>query len=361
MDILSFAVHGVKLGATVYKHQKQQEQRKIQQEHERERDEKLQKVQNELRNLKVESQKKDHTVGARQNQVLDQKQQLWDEFQKTMFLAQNAVPAAQFKIAQYFARGQVVDKDEKEALTWYKKAALNGHVESMFQVGIAYEKGLGDTINSETAEEFYLQATAGKHEKAMFRLGLLYNIKKFYDKSLQYFTQVAQEFGNLDACYFVATAYFKGRGTNKNLEKAVEWMRLASEKGHTSASKEIDVIEKQFTEEKIALATSKGKAFMHLEYRLFQDAQMDFLKSLWNDKIAFVELTTLSTKGNVLADIYLSILRKTPSVMDSKVEWLNTEFRKGNPFATYLLSYYYKTNDPLKSFEYLIWPLTEAI
>jgi TPR repeat protein len=64
-------------------------------------------------------------------------------FQSLLSLAQGGDAESQFKSgnAYYFGRG--VEKDYKEAVRWYTKAAEQGHNLAQYNLGISYENGFG--------------------------------------------------------------------------------------------------------------------------------------------------------------------------------------------------------------------------
>ena len=59
-----------------------------------------------------------------------------------------------FDSAASIATGSGVQKDDKEALRWYKKAAATGNAEAMYQVGRAYENGSGVREDVQTAVDW---------------------------------------------------------------------------------------------------------------------------------------------------------------------------------------------------------------
>jgi Sel1 repeat len=48
-----------------------------------------------------------------------------------------------WNLANCYRMGAGVDKDEKQAVKLYQKAADQGHLDSMFNLGFCYEKGIG--------------------------------------------------------------------------------------------------------------------------------------------------------------------------------------------------------------------------
>ena len=58
-----------------------------------------------------------------------------------------------------YAYGLYVQKDEKKAFLYFKKAADNGMATSIFNLGICYEKGVGVERNQNEANRLYLMAS----------------------------------------------------------------------------------------------------------------------------------------------------------------------------------------------------------
>jgi len=50
----------------------------------------------------------------------------------------------QFKVGWCYKNGMGVKKDSKMAVDWYKKAANNGHLIAMHNLGLLYKNGNGN-------------------------------------------------------------------------------------------------------------------------------------------------------------------------------------------------------------------------
>ena len=59
------------------------------------------------------------------------------------------------------ANGIGVDRDEKQAFTWYTKAASHGHVEAAYNLAMAYHTGAG-TAKDDAQALFWARAAAEK-------------------------------------------------------------------------------------------------------------------------------------------------------------------------------------------------------
>jgi TPR repeat protein len=93
-------------------------------------------------------------------------------------LAAQGDAKAQFRLGMLFYNGQGVPEDEKLAVTWLLKAAKQGNVDAMFELGNAYLVGnqapkLVEEPDREAAIWFHQAARAG-HMNAQYYLGLLF-------------------------------------------------------------------------------------------------------------------------------------------------------------------------------------------
>ncbi|KAF9969023.1 hypothetical protein BGZ73_008818 [Actinomortierella ambigua] len=70
----------------------------------------------------------------------------------------NIVDAQVYLADMYVSGKNGIDKDEKEAFTWYLRAAELGHTGAMRRVGDMYSEGRGTTQNSNEAEKWYRKA-----------------------------------------------------------------------------------------------------------------------------------------------------------------------------------------------------------
>ena len=136
-------------------------------------------------------------------------------------------------------------KDDTKAVEWYKRAANAGDIDSMFDLG------LFDYINK-NKEDFWLhQAAEEGHITAMFVIALIYS-KKHPDK---WFEQVTQEwykrFNNakplhtndvLSYYYSWSHCYYKGIGVQKNIEMAIQYMKIVEDTLKNSIGCELDSV-----------------------------------------------------------------------------------------------------------------------
>lgn len=101
-------------------------------------------------------------------------------------------------------------EDDAEAVRWYRLAAVQGHAEAQFSLGVHY--GLGHGVEEDDVES-----------ARWFRL--------------------AAEQGHARAMYLLGSAYEVGDGVERDFSEAVRWYRRAAENGHGKAKEEIESLE----------------------------------------------------------------------------------------------------------------------
>jgi len=127
-------------------------------------------------------------------------------------LAEQGNPEAQYKVGEMYETGQGAAKNIQKALTWFEKAAKQGHKKSIYKLLFLEIKsnGLNDFTKSQ--------------------LGML--------------RQEAAT-GNTDAQYFLGKMYAAGVGVPKSLNNALTWLNKAVFNGIIEAEKEAVVVEKE--------------------------------------------------------------------------------------------------------------------
>lgn len=75
--------------------------------------------------------------------------------------AQAGDAKAQNELGVRYLLGDGIEKDPKQAVEWYRKAARSGYPEAMFNLGAAYFNGTGVKIDDSAAFAFFSAAAAG--------------------------------------------------------------------------------------------------------------------------------------------------------------------------------------------------------
>jgi len=192
---------------------------------------------------------------------------IWQSlFKEKMRDANRGDSAAQYDVGSMYQNGRGVKADRDKAVEWYTKAAEQGNPEavsrlelmksnearfsttevsasrgeldSQFDLGNMYEKGIGTGIDYKQARHWYEKAAAAGHAKASYSLGLMYHegsgIKKNNKTAFKWFSDAATQ-GNTPAQYYLGKLYASGSGVRKNYATALEWYTKAADGGFDQA------------------------------------------------------------------------------------------------------------------------------
>jgi TPR repeat protein len=71
--------------------------------------------------------------------------------------------SAQYQVGVCYATGKGVQKDDTEAMQWYREAAEQGHAAAQYNVGSCYENGTGVLKDEIQAFQWYRKAADQGH------------------------------------------------------------------------------------------------------------------------------------------------------------------------------------------------------
>jgi TPR repeat protein len=113
---------------------------------------------------------------------------------------------AQYNLGVAYEKGQGVSIDFKEAVKWYRKAADQGDASAQNNLGSMYQNGMGVPQNSSEALKWYRKAADKGYDNAENNIGTMYNF---------------------------------GQGVQIDYAEAEKWYRLAADKGNVIAQKNL--------------------------------------------------------------------------------------------------------------------------
>jgi TPR repeat protein len=141
------------------------------------------------------------------------------EFEDLQRRATEGDANAAFRVAERYAAGQGTPRDDKAALQWYRRAADQGHADSMYALGTHH----GERRQFSVAAEWFRKATAAGHAGAMAQLGVLHadgnGVPTDPAIAAQWY-QRAVDAGSTDGMNYLGVAYLAGEGVEKDALKA---------------------------------------------------------------------------------------------------------------------------------------------
>lgn len=144
-------------------------------------------------------------------------------------LAEKGDHRAMYALGSMYAGGQGVPQDLKEAMKWFRKAAIYGRPDAMFKIGLMYDEGHGVEADSKQAVKWYGKSATSGYSLAQFKVGEM---------------------------------YAQGRGVKQNPAKAYAWLKLASANGLNDADNLITSLEKEMTPEQLEEAERLTREYM---------------------------------------------------------------------------------------------------
>ena len=145
---------------------------------------------------------------------------------------------AQLSVGHMYHLGTGVEKDDEQAVRWYRAAAAQGSATAKCDLGWMYEFGYGVERSVKKAIELYREVADGGNPRGLCDLAQMYLLGKGVEKDLPrafYLRMRAAEQGYVYAQFFVGVMYEHGVGIERCLRQAVYWYGKAAESGDVSA------------------------------------------------------------------------------------------------------------------------------
>ncbi|MBR2101846.1 MAG: SEL1-like repeat protein [Prevotella sp.] len=190
--------------------------------------------------------------------------------------ADNNDADAQFEVGEWFygrKTGGSSEENDKEAVIWFKKAALQGHVTAQYYLALCYENGRGTPQIKDEAQKWFKKAADGGHGEAkrsylklkynsdtykyvirnqcdllfkadagdrsyQYSLGEWFSIHQslssYRDAAFEWYTKAAEN-GDCWAMFKLGECYEKGLGCYSNISNAIKWYKKAANGGNETA------------------------------------------------------------------------------------------------------------------------------
>ena len=204
------------------------------------------------------------------------------------------VAAAQFGVGGIYR--WAAPQDHAMTVYWYRKAAEQGHLQSLADLGRFYAYGVGGLTQSyETAYEMFSVAARGGNSNGQLWLSMLYmggvGVAQNTEQSLYWMARSIEQ-DDLGAMYELAKWYFYGIGVEQSYERALYYFSQVVDAGWfwTSAADYVELIEEQGVERPSPIYLHVGVEYTILPERFYHDHSIAWPDWPYVTEWHFVEL-----------------------------------------------------------------------
>ncbi len=137
-------------------------------------------------------------------------------------------------LAHILRNGEGVPADKPRAAGYYRRAAEAGDADSQYDLAMMLDAGDGIPADKAESERWFRASAAqGDNDARLCLGGILYERSEFAEAE-EVFTDAAMD-GDVKAMYNLALMYAEGSLGEADMDKAAEWLEMASEKGFAYA------------------------------------------------------------------------------------------------------------------------------
>ena len=148
--------------------------------------------------------------------------------------ARRGLAEAQYELGVAYDRGLGVTQNHATAAGWYQRAAEQGLTDAQYNLATLFDEGLGTPRDFEQARDWYMRAADAGEAKAMNNLGYIYEKgltgRRDYGKAVVWYRHAAQ-MGLAIAQSNLAALHYLGRGVPRDFEQAYRWYKAAAKQG----------------------------------------------------------------------------------------------------------------------------------
>ena len=148
--------------------------------------------------------------------------------------ARRGLAEAQFELGVAYDHGIGVTQNHATAAGWYHRAAEQGLTDAQYNLATLYDEGLGTPHDIERARHWYMRAADAGEARAMNNLGYIYEKGltgvRDYGKAVVWYRRAAHK-GLAIAQSNLAALHYLGRGVTRDFEQSYRWYRAAAEQG----------------------------------------------------------------------------------------------------------------------------------
>lgn len=155
-------------------------------------------------------------------------------FKLTAKAAKRGDAPAKAELAFLYQQGRGVERNNEKFLEILKEAADSGFPEAQYRLGMAYFKGMAVEEDKKEAAKWFVLAAKKHHIQALYSLGVMALQREKYKDAYDLFMRCKH--GEPKANFNLGMLLEAGNGVPKDLERAKEFFRVASEAGVPDAA-----------------------------------------------------------------------------------------------------------------------------
>lgn len=170
------------------------------------------------------------------------------EDERIRLAAEQGDPGSQCTLGVMLQYGDDTDKDEQQAVVWYKKAAARGLARAQHNLAVCLSNGLGVVKDEKQAVEWYRRAAETGFEKSQVNLG--YCLEHGFGTAVDKVTAAvwygkAAERGSLVAMHNLAVCFAAGRGVDNDFDRAMSLHARAATDGFAESTRKLLMLKSQ--------------------------------------------------------------------------------------------------------------------
>ena len=153
--------------------------------------------------------------------------------------AENGDAKAQYQLGVCYFIGAGVERNNVEAVKWFRKAADQNDAKAQGILGICFASGQGVARDAVKAVMWWRKAAEQNDARSQCNLGISYyagqgGLKKDYAEAVKWYRKAAEE--NYDLAQFkLGLCYYAGEGVAKDDAEAFKWWRKSAEQNYPEA------------------------------------------------------------------------------------------------------------------------------
>ena len=155
----------------------------------------------------------------------------------------NGDSLAQFFLGTCYLDGSGVEKDNAEAIKWFRKSADQGLSNAQYNLGLCYQNGTGVEKDDTQAAIWFRKAADQGNKDAQYKVALSYLVHGPDKDDAEAFKWLAKaaDNGNEEAMFCLGMCYSKGYAVKKDYGKAAKYFNKSTSVLGDKSKKEIEL------------------------------------------------------------------------------------------------------------------------